>query len=395
VTTRGALIVVPPTVGHVNHGVALAGVVREAGLVPVLVTGTAALGHLRGLRLDHPWFCRPSHDLQHLDRNDPRRRPHLEQLCDREHLRVALRDQRELVARHHAAMVIGKDYFAAVLTAAACGIPYVSYYTDGVEAMLTATSRQTVADPERLTGNLREVAAEEAITVDLAPVPETLRSPVLNVVRGFPRTAAVAPQAWRAHEATIAFAGALTYDAPGPELHRWSRRIAEMGRPLFYVTFGTTLGNRSRFADVAEAARLVAGRWLVTDPDGDFPTVPPTVIVERYVPNAAALGWATTVLHHGGHGTALSALMAGVPQLVVPDNPRTQQATHGRVLQDLGVGQLIAAQDCSGAAIADAIAALSRPAALERALALSDELGVYSAMYRAELRRRLAEAVPG
>lgn len=393
-TTWGALIVVPPTVGHVNHGVALANVVREAGFVPVLVTGTAALGHVRGLRLGHPWVCLPSHDLQHLDRNDPRRRPHLEQLCDPQHVRPALRDQRDLVARHRAAMVIGKDYFAAVLTAAACGIPYVSYYTDGVEAILAATSRQTVADPERLTRNLQGVAVEERISVDLEPVPETLRSRVLNVVRGFPRSAAIAPPAWQVYEPTIAFAGALTYDAPASQLEQWSKRIAKMGQPLFYVTFGTTLGDRSRFADVIEAARLVVGRWLVADPDGDLPAGASTVISERYVPNAAALDKATVVVHHGGHGTALSALMAGVPQLVVPDNPRTQQTTHGQVLQNLGVGQLIGAQDCSGAAIADGIATLSRPAVHERALDLRDELSVDSAAYRAELRRRLA-AVPG
>lgn len=389
-TRRGALIVVPPTVGHVNHGVALAGVVREAGFVPVLVTGAAALGHVRELRLDHPWACLPSHDLQRLDRQDPRRRPHLEQLCDPQFVRRALRDERDLVAQHRGAMVIGKDYFAAVLTAAACGVPYVSYYTDGVEALLTATSRQTVTDPDGLTGNLREVATDEGIDIDLAPVPETLRSTRLNVVRGFPWTAAVAPLAWQAHEHTIAFAGALTYDAPAPELERWSRLIAEMGQPLYFVTFGTTLGHRRRFADVADAARLISGHWLVADPDGDLPAAGPEVVVERYVPNAAALGRAAVVLHHGGHGTALTALVAGVPQLVVPDNPRTQQSTHGRVLRDLGVGEVIDAAECSGATIAHGIATLSRPAVRDRALSLRHRLSVDSETYRAELRGRLA-----
>ncbi|MGC4938572.1 glycosyltransferase [Kribbella sp. DT2] len=389
-TPPGAMVVVPPTVGHVNHGVALANVVREAGFLPVLITGTAALGHVRRLNLEYPWACLPSHDLEHLDRDDPRRRPHLEQLCDPRLVRAAVRDQRDLVARHRAAMVIGKDYFAAVLTAAACGIPYVSYYTDGVEALLHATSRQTVSDPDGLTRNLREVAAKEAIDVDLATVPDTLRSGVLNIVRGFPRTAAVAPQAWQADEDTIVFAGALTYDASVAEVDRWSRLIAELGRPLYYVTFGTTLGDPRRFAAVADAAQSPAGRWLVADPDDEFPAAASHVVVERYVPNAAALANATVVMHHGGHGTTLSALMAGVPQLVVPDNPRTQQSTHGLVLQELGVGQLMSAQECSGEAIVDGIANLSQPAVRARALGLSDRLRADSEAYRSELTRRLA-----
>ncbi|MDJ1134468.1 glycosyltransferase [Streptomyces iconiensis] len=394
--TPGVLVVVPPTAGHVNHGIALAGVVGAAGCEPVLVTGTAAASHLERLRPGHPWHCLPSHDLERLDRSDPRRRPHLEQLCDPALVRPALRDERELADRYGAALVIGKDYFAAVLAAAARGIPYASYYTDGIESVLNATSRQTVSDPVALTRQLRAVAAEESIDVELAPVPETLRSPVLNIVRGFPRTAAVSPGAWQAYEPTVAFAGALTYDASPDELDRWTARLSGLEGPVHYATFGTVLRDRSRFTALTDAARLVPGTWLVADPGGDLTgALPRSVVAAPYVPNGAALARADVVIHHGGYGTTLSALLAGVPQLVVPDNPRTQQRTHGQVLRDLGVGRLLAAGDCSGEAVAESVTWLREPDVRGRAAHLAAELTAQSATYRAELRDRIARAVRG
>lgn len=409
--TRGALLVVPPTVGHVNHGIALAGVVGEAGLLPVLVTGTAAASHLERLRPGHPWHCLPSHDLERLDRSDPRHRPHLEQLCDPAAVRPALRDECALADRYGAAMVIGKDYFSAVLSAGARAIPYVSYYTDGIEAVLTATSRQTVADSGALTRRLRSVAAEEGIDVELAPVPQTLRSRVLNIVRGFPRTAAVPPSAWQEHAPTVAFAGALTYDASAAELEQWTAHLDGLKDPVYYATFGTVLRDRSRFTALADAARRVPGTWLVADPDGDLtqpvtppltqPVTPPLaqsvtpplasrIVTEPYVPNGAALGRAAVVIHHGGYGTALSALLAGVPQLVVPDNPRTQQRTHGEVLRDLGVGRLLLPEDASGPAIARAVTRLGTPETRQRAARLGAELADQTRDFRAELTDRIA-----
>lgn len=387
-----ALVVVPPTVGHLNHGVALARLMAEAGRRPVLVTGTAGSAHLSRLSPGFAVHCLPSHDLV-LDRTDPRRRPHLEQLCDPAAVSAALDDQLRLVRRHHAGAVVVKDYFAAVLTAAAAGIPYAAYYTDGLESMLPGTSRQTVRDPASLTGQLAGVAAARGIRVDLRPVPQTLRSPSLNIVRGYPETTSVSLAAAPDAAASTVFAGALTYDGSGEEVERWTAVLRALEPPVAYATFGTVLRDRSRLDVVRAAGASLAGTMVVSDLE--VPERPPAdagrgTRTWRYIPNRAALSVADVVIHHGGHGTALSALVEGVPQIVVPDNPRTQQSTHGEVLAGLGVAAVIQRAALDATTLARAVRRLRAPDVQRRAADLARRLRAQDELLRAELRDRLA-----
>jgi MGT family glycosyltransferase len=54
-----------------------------------------------------------------------------------------------------------------------------------------------------------------------------------------------------------------------------------------------------------------------TDPDS-LGAPPANVHVEPWVPQADVLGRAAAVIGHGGSGTTLGSLAAGVPQVVVP-----------------------------------------------------------------------------
>jgi UDP:flavonoid glycosyltransferase YjiC (YdhE family) len=97
-------------------------------------------------------------------------------------------------------------------------------------------------------------------------------------------------------------------------------------RPLVYVTFGTetaAVPTAAPIYDVALAA--VAGleaRVLLTTgvPGGEAGwTAPgPHVRVERFVPQADVLAHARVVVCHGGAGTTLGALAAGVPLVLTP-----------------------------------------------------------------------------
>lgn len=96
--------------------------------------------------------------------------------------------------------------------------------------------------------------------------------------------------------------------------------------PLVYVTFGTVLGHMSHAAEVYRSVLQAAGqlpaRVLLTvgrrfDPVRLGPP-PRNVHIEAWVDQADVVGQAELVVCHGGSGTTLGALAAGVPLVVVP-----------------------------------------------------------------------------
>jgi UDP:flavonoid glycosyltransferase YjiC (YdhE family) len=106
--------------------------------------------------------------------------------------------------------------------------------------------------------------------------------------------------------------------------------------PLVYVTFGSVAAGLPAAAAVfpvaLEAVAGVPARVLLTigrtaDSFGLGP-VPPNVHVEHWVPHADAVAAADAVVCHGGSGTVLGTLAAGLPQVVVPlfaDQPYNAQ----------------------------------------------------------------------
>lgn len=96
--------------------------------------------------------------------------------------------------------------------------------------------------------------------------------------------------------------------------------------PLAYVTFGSVAANIGLFprlyrhaidqlANLDVRVLLTIGRSA--DP-ADLGTLPPNVHVEQWFPQAGALAQAAVAIGHGGFGTTLGALVAGVPSVVMP-----------------------------------------------------------------------------
>jgi UDP:flavonoid glycosyltransferase YjiC (YdhE family) len=97
-------------------------------------------------------------------------------------------------------------------------------------------------------------------------------------------------------------------------------------RPRVYVSFGTVAPTLPFFppliAGVLSALGELPVRALLTIGDAtdpaSLPTPPGNVHVERWVPQADALAQAKAALIHGGFGSALGAMCAGVPAVVIP-----------------------------------------------------------------------------
>lgn len=111
-------------------------------------------------------------------------------------------------------------------------------------------------------------------------------------------------------------------DPPAPLPDWWAGSDA----PLLYATFGTVLGYMSIAADVYRmvlaAVKDTRARVLLTVGHrfdrAMLGSVPANVHVEAWVDQVEVLGHADAVVCHGGSGTALGALAAGVPLVVVP-----------------------------------------------------------------------------
>ncbi|MEA2188576.1 MAG: hypothetical protein QOK16_3587 [Solirubrobacteraceae bacterium] len=146
-------------------------------------------------------------------------------------------------------------------------------------------------------------------------------------------------------------------------------------RPLVYVTFGSVTANVPTALPIYDIAMeavadLPARVLLTTGATDESPlSAPPAshVHVARWVPQVDVLAHARVVVCHGGSGTTLGALAAGVPLIVTPlfaDQPQ-----NGRRIAAVGAG--INVEPSETGAIRSAI----DPAALHDAIArvLADE----------------------
>ena len=122
---------------------------------------------------------------------------------------------------------------------------------------------------------------------------------------------------------------------------------ADAGNPLVYVTFGTVFRNDAALVAIIEALREMPVRVVVTvGPQGDPAALgeqPGHVHVARYIPQAQLIPHCAAVVSHGGSGIFLAALMAGLPQLCVPQG--ADQFVNAAACVRAGAGLAIEPED--------------------------------------------------
>lgn len=217
----------------------------------------------------------------------------------------------ELVDRWRPDIVLRESAeLASVAAAERAGVPHV-HVCIGMHEVITRFAN-AIIDPLVELGRLADVdegqlAAAVAAETVLSSVPELLDHAAGDVP---PEASRVR----RFHEPKAA-AGSNGLPTWGdPEV------------PLVYVTFGSVLGALPHFSGVfREALDSLAEldvRVLMTvgrkvDPATLGP-LPRNAHVEQWCPQDAVLSQASAMLGHGGFGTTMGALAAGVPQVVVP-----------------------------------------------------------------------------
>jgi UDP:flavonoid glycosyltransferase YjiC (YdhE family) len=206
--------------------------------------------------------------------------------------------------------------YAAVLAAEEHGVPHVrvSITLQDVERAGTGVAARA----------LEALRAERGLRSD--PDGERLASaPALSL---FPASLEV-PDTTRG--SVRRFRAPSTRAAPLPDW--WPGRRD----PLVYITLGTVAGtmggSHAIYRTAIQAAGSLPVRALVTTgadlPEDVLGELPPNVHVERFVPQRDVLPEASVVLCHGGSGTVVGTLAAGLPLLVTPlfaDQPHNAES---------------------------------------------------------------------
>ncbi|MER6382157.1 macrolide family glycosyltransferase [Streptomyces sp. NPDC001250] len=142
-------------------------------------------------------------------------------------------------------------------------------------------------------------------------------------------------------------------------LGEWQPPTSEM--PVVLVSLGATFSDATGFFDACIKAFADASFHVVLtlgssmDPAalGDLPS---NIEAHRWVSHVAVLEHAKAFVTHGGMGSVMDSLSAGVPMVMVPHSPLDRPT--GRRVTDLGLGEVIAPEDLTAEGLRDAVVKL-------------------------------------
>lgn len=126
----------------------------------------------------------------------------------------------------------------------------------------------------------------------------------------------------------------------------WARPVPWLDeldtQPLIYVTMGSTVKAQSALVKIIDALYDAPYNVIVSTGSLSLPTdlrLPSHIRIFSTVPGETVLQRYAAVIHHGGHGTLMQVLKAGVPSLMLPANP--DQLLVSQQAQALGVGHTL------------------------------------------------------
>jgi UDP:flavonoid glycosyltransferase YjiC (YdhE family) len=253
--------------------------------------------------------------------------------------------------------------FGAAIVAERLGLPHASVLVSGAGSFITSDMMAKALDEVRAEHDLPPDPEAEMLRryLVLSPFPPSFRDPDY-------------PLPLTAHGMRLV-SGRAEKGGTGPA---WATRWP--AGPVVYFTLGTVFNHESGdlFMRVLAGLRLLPVNTLLTvgreiDP-ADLGPQPPSIRVERYVPQAEVLPHVHIVLSHGGSGTVLGALTFGRPMVLVPMG--ADQSLNAERCEALGVGEVLDAVRATPQDVADVVGAvLANPSFRRASERLRDEIG--------------------
>jgi UDP:flavonoid glycosyltransferase YjiC (YdhE family) len=170
-------------------------------------------------------------------------------------------------------------------------------------------------------------------------------------------------------------------------------------RPIVYATLGTVFNKRPDLLEAFlgglrdEPVNLILTVGRDQDPD-QFGPQPPSVRIERYIPQTLLFPRCDVVLTHGGSGTVMSALSHGLPLVLVPMG--ADQPDNADRCAALGVGRVLDPANVTSDDVREAVrAVLAGPSYRRNAQRIQREIGTLPGPeHAASLLERLVHEHP-
>jgi len=144
-------------------------------------------------------------------------------------------------------------------------------------------------------------------------------------------------------------------------------------RPLIYLTLGTAFGTAEVLTTAIQGLAALDAHVVVASgrvrPE-ELGAVPANVTVRAWVAQAQLVPRVDAVVHHGGSGTTLGALAAGLPQLVLPQG--ADQFANADALVAASAGLRLLPDELSADAVAEQARKL--PSCRDAACAIAAEI---------------------
>ncbi len=358
--------------GHFNPLVPFAHACERAGHEVLVAAARSLEPHVERAGLRHAALADPSAERldpiwERVRAADPREANHIvmREVFAGEHARSVLPGMLATMRSWQPDLVLRETgEFASVIAADKLGLPHV--HVSIFLAMGGDIEWPGLVEPLDL------LRSEAGLPPD--PRPERLwEDPYLTMApRSLEDPSAPAPPGTRRFRAPST--------GPAPALPDWWQGADE---PLVYVSFGSVAGSSGFFpglyrSAVDQLAELPVRVLLTVGTDVDpaeLGPVPASVHVEPWVPQSLVMGHAAAMVGHGGSGSTLAAMAAGVPLAVVPlfaDQPH-----NARRVAALGAGTVVGPEEVDhGPGLAETVdAVLREPGYRAAAGAVAAEIG--------------------
>jgi UDP:flavonoid glycosyltransferase YjiC (YdhE family) len=151
--------------------------------------------------------------------------------------------------------------------------------------------------------------------------------------------------------------------------------LSEGMPPIVFAPGSANVQAREFFAAAVHACQRLGRRGiLLTEFDEQVPRILPASVARfSYAPLDLVLPHCSALVHHGGIGTASQAMLAGIPQLIMP--MAHDQFDNAERITQLGIGSSISFRSFRGPRIARKLnALLTNPGVLQRCKQIADRL---------------------
>ncbi len=267
-----------------------------------------------------------------------------------------------LITAHLCPIAFRSDYDHIVVPA----LPDIRWSSRSMKRLIGWAGDVFVLDPP-LKQELNSLCAELGLPPVKRPCHRWWNSPA-QVMGLFPAWFGAPQPDWPAHTQLVGFIREPVDEEPplAPEIESF---LTKGDAPVIF-TPGSASGHGKAFFEAATAACATLGARgiFVTQFADQVPAALPAEILHvRYAPFARLLPRAAALVHHGGIGTAVQSMAAGVRQLVVPVS--YDQPDNASRLARLGVARTLAPRRFRHGAVARELDALLRSSDVTRACA--------------------------